>query len=86
MAGLQRLLPNLERDPDIVISDYRLNANFTAKDVINVVNNHFGYDLPSLILTGETADLSQELPGQTILHKPIESKQLLAEIQCLTEV
>jgi two-component system, sensor histidine kinase len=85
MAGLQRLLPNLERDPDIVISDYRLNANFTAKDVINVVNNHFGYDLPSLILTGETADLSQKLPGRIILHKPIETKHLLTEIHRLTQ-
>lgn len=80
MTDLQQLLPNLERDPDMVISDYRLNDNFTANDVIRIVNDHFGYDLRSLILTGETADLSQELPGRPILHKPILPQQLLAEI------
>ncbi|MEQ1531262.1 MAG: hybrid sensor histidine kinase/response regulator [Methylococcales bacterium] len=85
LDGLRWLLPNLERDPDLLISDYRLDANFTANDVINTVNTHFGYDLPCLILTGETADLSQELPGRTLLHKPIDPRQLLAEIHRLAK-
>ncbi len=84
MAELQALLPQMERDPDIVLSDYRLGHNFTATDVIATLNKHFDGDLPVLILTGETADLSELFPGRKIMHKPLAPKQLLMEIDILT--
>lgn len=83
VAELQRLLPTLARDPDIVVTDYRLADNCTAVDVIRAVKTAFGKDLPTLILTGETTDLSVTVTGRKILHKPIAAKQLLTEIQQL---
>lgn len=85
VEDLQRLLPNLERNPDIVVSDYRLNGNATAKEVIAAINAQFGDGLQILILSGETTDLSGELPGRTILHKPVEPRQLLVEIHRLSQ-
>jgi len=82
LEELQTLLPTLERDPDMVITDYRLPDEHTAADVISTLTANFGYDLPTLIMTGETASLS-ELHGKRILRKPVEAKQLVAEISRL---
>lgn len=82
---LQDLLTTLERDPDIVVTDYRLPDNCTAVNVLMTIKSEFGYDIPALIITGETTDLGllTELQGKKILQKPVESKQLLSEINYL---
>ncbi|NOT85911.1 MAG: hybrid sensor histidine kinase/response regulator [Methylococcaceae bacterium] len=85
LAELHSLLPTLARYPDIVVTDYRLSDDCTAVDVISAIQAAFGKDLPTLILTGETADLSPLLADRTILHKPIAARQLLAEISQLTQ-
>jgi signal transduction histidine kinase/CheY-like chemotaxis protein len=85
MDGLRLLLPSLERDPDVVVTDYRLQDSHSAKDVIQTLNAHFGYELPILILTAETIDLDPSLAGLSIMHKPAEAKRLLMEINRLAQ-
>lgn len=83
VAALQSLLPTLERDPDVVITDHSLPDERTATDVITLVKSTFGYDPPLLIITGETVFLDKEFRNNRVLLKPIESEHLLVEINLL---
>ncbi len=80
LAELQAQLPALERQPDVLVSDYRLADQVTAVEVIDTLVSYYGHDFPVLIVTGEIADLSSVLPARRVLRKPLEPKQLLAEI------
>jgi len=78
-------LPTVWRDFDAVVTDYRLPDERTAVDVFAALKTHYGYDIPGLVITGETADLNEasELRNRKILRKPVDAKQLLAEINRL---
>lgn len=75
-----------ERQFDVVVSDYRLPDSRTAVDVFAALNAHYGEDIPGLVITGETADLSNmsALKDRKILRKPVEARHLLAEINRLS--
>ena len=81
--ALEILLPTLERDPDVVITDHSLPDEQTALDVITLIKSTFGYEPPILIITGETVLLDKEFKNNRVLLKPIESEHLLAEINLL---
>lgn len=64
---------------DLLIVDYRLSGNVTGKDAIEVMKLHFRVNLPSIILTGDTAsDRIQEAlaADALLLHKPASSSEL----------
>jgi signal transduction histidine kinase/CheY-like chemotaxis protein len=72
-------LRNLDRSPDILISDYRLPENSNGIEVINYLRMCFGKHLPALILTGDTApETLQRIneAGLLIMHKPIRPARL----------
>lgn len=65
--------------PDILVSDYRLPHGFTAIDVIKRVRDLWGYDIPVLVLTGDTASETLHAihaSGAVLLHKPIAPARL----------
>ena len=69
---------------DVVLTDYRLGASGTGLDIVETVRNRQSQGdralLPAILLTGDSAvkDLIsiQQLPCATLLHKPIDFKQL----------
>ncbi|MEO8630164.1 MAG: ATP-binding protein [Betaproteobacteria bacterium] len=79
---LTQMLPNLERDPDIVLTDYRLPNGRTAVDVVRAVALRLGDNIPTVVITGEVADIEEheELRGRKILRKPVSPKNLVEEI------
>lgn len=73
--------------PDIVISDYRLNAGETGFDVITAVRKQYGAELPAILLTGDTdPDLLRSMTdrGIVVLHKPLDLETLHASLRDLT--
>ncbi|MFM9972614.1 MAG: hybrid sensor histidine kinase/response regulator [Burkholderiales bacterium] len=65
--------------PDVVISDYRLRAQSTGLEAITAVRAHTRYDLPAVLITGDTASerLREALSsGVPLLHKPVSPRQL----------
>jgi two-component system, sensor histidine kinase len=65
--------------PDILICDYRLPQGFTAIDAITLMQHLWGKDIPTLVLTGDTAaNTLQEIQasGALLLHKPIAPARL----------
>jgi signal transduction histidine kinase/CheY-like chemotaxis protein len=77
-ADMEGALPSFERDPDILISDYRLPDGCTAADVVAATSAAFGRALPLIVITGEM--LSLDLPDARILRKPVSPEALIAAI------
>lgn len=59
---------------DLLISDYWLPGEENGIQVIRGISTHLGYDIPSLLITGDTTSLAIEdanKAGMKILHKPV---------------
>ena len=84
-AELEAVLPSLARAPDIIVTDYRLDALQTGRDVIELVRGEYGDDIPAIVMTGEISDLGEEpwLGAGKILRKPISPQRLLGFIGSL---
>jgi len=80
---LARILPALERMPDLVLTDFSLPANRSAIDVAQAVQAEFGIDIPIIVLTGasENFDAVRTSISANILYKPVNPATLLNEIR-----
>ena len=65
--------------PDIILSDYHLRKSVTGDKVIQRVSEALGYDIPSIIITGDTSEQNLQ-PGKhdsyRLLHKPVSTELL----------
>lgn len=69
--------------PDVLITDYRLRGAVTGRDVIVALRHRYGQTLPCVIVTGDTAPdrlRDAQDTGAVLLHKPIETDRLKAEL------
>ncbi len=78
------LLAERQLEPDLIIADYRLRDHLTGDKVIQELRAAIDRDIPGLIVTGDTspqrvAELAST--GIEILHKPVESDMLNAQIK-----
>jgi two-component system, sensor histidine kinase len=72
-------LTELDRCPDFVISDYRLQDGQTGTEAIVAVRVLFDQPIPGVILTGETdSEFLRKAAEQClgIIHKPVTPRQL----------
>lgn len=88
-ADFELALAGLEREPDVVLSDYRLPAERTAIDVLRSLRASLA-NTPMLVFSGESADFTRlpELAELPVLRKPVTPEallQTLAEL-CPTRV
>ncbi len=77
------ILSRQNREPDIIVADYRLRAGATGADVIRHIRTAFDRPIPSMIITGDTApERIREVQshGLNILHKPVHPAALKAFI------
>ncbi|WP_448187808.1 ATP-binding protein [Azospirillum sp. sgz301742] len=75
------------REPDLVISDYRLRGGAVGTDAILAIRARVGRPVPGIILTGETgAECAREAAehGFSIIHKPVTPRQLAACLERIT--
>ena len=69
--------------PDIVISDYRL-PNYNGVELIKRIRSATVDDLPTVLMTGDTSSeeiAAANLSNCTVLHKPVNTEQLVAMIR-----
>lgn len=67
--------------PDLLVCDFRLPHGMNAIQAIRRVREHWGGDLPAVVLTGDTgSETMQEIQASdaTLLHKPIAPARLRA--------
>ena len=85
-VGALAALAEAGRRPDIIISDYRLRDRETGIDVINQIRDQYGADVPSVLISGDTAPellRAAKDRGLQILHKPVRPAKLRALIDHL---
>ena len=72
--------------PDLVISDFRLREQHTGAQAIDALRQQLGFQLPALLITGDTAPLrlrEARAAGVPLMHKPVSPARLhqtLAEL------
>jgi two-component system, sensor histidine kinase len=79
-------LRSIGRQPDILLTDFRLPGNTNGIEVVNYLRMCFGENLPALILTGDTAPETLQrinAAGMTAMHKPIRPARLRSLIMHL---
>jgi two-component system, sensor histidine kinase len=74
------------REPDIIISDYRLGSGKTGIQAIEQLRQSFGAEIPAFLISGDTAperlrDASEN--GLHLLHKPVPPMRLRAMLNQL---
>ena len=73
--------------PDLIICDYRLRGGENGIAVIRQLLSEYNEDIPSILLTGDTAPdrlAEATASGLTLLHKPVTNARLRAAIGNLT--
>ena len=85
-VGALAALAQAGRGPDIIISDYRLRDLETGIQVINQIREQYGADIPSVLVSGDTAPellRAAKERGLQILHKPVRPAKLRSLIDHL---
>ena len=83
-SGVQPLFAALathDAEPQIVISDYRLGQSESGLELIRLLRERYGPDLPAVLITGDTGPDSLglgERHGLPVLHKPVRPARLRA--------
>jgi two-component system, sensor histidine kinase len=70
--------------PQLVISDYRLREQRTGAQAIAAVRAELGFEVPSLLVTGDTAPQrlrDAQATGVLLLHKPVKPADLHQAIE-----
>lgn len=76
-------LSSVNKEPDIIVSDYRLRDNVTGVDGWKTICIEFNLDIPLIIVTGDTSpnELKQlSSGGFTVLNKPASAQELKSAI------
>ena len=72
------------RDPDLILSDYRLRQHRDGLDAVEQIRARIGQAVPAIVVTGDiaAADLRRVTDaGLPLLHKPVGADRLLAAIE-----
>lgn len=76
-------LVSVQRMPDLIVSDYRLQGEENGIDVVARLREEFNAQVPALLITGDTG-MEQlrdvEESGLHVLHKPLNPSRLRALI------
>lgn len=68
-----------EFTPDIILTDFHLQNSPPGTRVIELARKKLGYDIPGIIVTGDTSAEHLQFPRgfcSEILHKPIDTREL----------
>lgn len=80
------LLNKTKVRPQLIIADYRLRNNTTGADAIQQVRAYYQWDVPALLITGDTSEerlREANASGLYLLHKPVAPARLRMAISSL---
>ncbi|MBI1886853.1 MAG: response regulator [Nitrosomonadales bacterium] len=74
---------------DFIISDYQLGNNESGIDIVAMVRQHYGRQIPCVLISGDTSQAILKLAsvsGHHLLHKPVRPAKLRSLIIYLLEM
>ena len=74
---------------DFIISDYQLRNNESGIDIVAIVHQHHGRQIPCILISGDTSPAIVKLAsvsGHHLLHKPVRPAKLRSLIIYLLEM
>jgi signal transduction histidine kinase/ActR/RegA family two-component response regulator len=81
VSSLDEAQQALQQAPDAIIADYRLREARTGIEAIRTLHQTWGSDIPTLIITGDTAPerlREAQDSGYSFMHKPVNAAKLRA--------
>lgn len=69
--------------PDIIVTDFHLKNSVNGDKIIQLVHEEVGYEVPSIIVTGDTSAENLTLadsPSNALMHKPLKPRTLKENI------
>ncbi|MDF3936450.1 PAS domain-containing hybrid sensor histidine kinase/response regulator [Pseudomonas citronellolis] len=74
------------RPPEAILADYHLDHGATGCQVVKALREHFGYEIPAVMITADRSDdcrrALQQL-GMPLLNKPVKPGKLRAALSAL---
>ena len=77
-----------ERVPDAIVCDHRLLGTETGVDVIEALRSEFNFDIPALLITGDTSPERMQsilTTGIPVLNKPLQDHVLINALSGLVK-
>lgn len=84
VTSLAEALKQVPDRPDLVVSDLSLEGAHSGIDAIQALRQHYGQDLPGIIISGTTSSArlrEVENSGLRMIHKPVSPSMLRSFIQ-----
>ena len=72
-----------EQSPDVIVSDFQLNAPLTGADLIEQLRRQRQREIPAVVLSGDTIKVSPRCSSITacrVFHKPVDAEELSANV------
>jgi len=81
--SIDQAIQSLDRAPDVIVSDYRLDELIYGTALIDRLREEFNQDIPAILITGDTAlgaqsSLAEGRAAVQVLFKPVSPDQLMA--------
>lgn len=79
-----RVVQQWEQSPDVIVSDFQLNANLTGAELIEELRKLRQCEIPAVVLSGDTMKVSPRCASITacrVFHKPVDAEELSAHIR-----
>lgn len=78
------ILEQWEQSPDVIVSDFQLNAALSGADLIEKLRERQHREIPAVVLSGDTMRVSPRCASITacrVFHKPVDAEELSAHIR-----
>ena len=78
----------MEREPDVIVSDYQLGTEVTGADLIEQVRAILGRSIPAVVLSGDMLRVARRcasLVNCRVFHKPVDADELAQHLGATVE-
>lgn len=79
-----QLVQQWGQSPDMIVSDFQLNAALNGADLIEQLRQLQCYEIPAVVLSGDTMRVAPRCASITacrVFHKPVDAEELSAHIR-----
>jgi signal transduction histidine kinase len=79
-----RVIQQWERSPDVIVSDFQLNAALNGAELIEKLRQLSSAAIPAVVLSGDTMKVTPRcasIAACRVFHKPVDAEELSAHIR-----